>query len=67
MMFQASDTKERNFLELLDDNSNIIELIYSKGSLWLKYFSHFNLLYMRASRAIVNHTPTREYYLRFFP
>jgi len=32
-MFQASDTKGRNFLELLNDDSNIIELTYSKGGL----------------------------------
>lgn len=66
-MFQASDTKERNFLELLDNNSNIIELMYSKGGSWLKYFGHSNLLCVRASRAIVNHTFTEEYHLRFFP
>jgi len=65
-MFQASDKKGRNFLELLDDNLNIIELTYSKRELWLKYFSHSNLLYARASRAIVNHALIREYHLRFF-
>ena len=32
-MFQASDNKERNFLELLDDGLNIIEPSYSKGRL----------------------------------
>ena len=36
MNFQASDKKERNFLDLLDNNLNIIELIYSKGGSWLK-------------------------------
>ena len=30
MTFQASDEKGRNFLDLLDNNLNIIELIYFK-------------------------------------
>jgi len=67
MIFQASNTKEREFLEPLDDGSNIIKPMYSKESSWLKYFSHSNLLYVRALRAIVNHTPIGEYHLRFFP
>ena len=58
MMFQASDEKERNFLELLDNNLNIIEP---------KYFGHSNSLYARVLRAIANHTLIREYCLRFFP
>ena len=33
----------------------------------MKYFSHLNLLYVRATRAIVNHAPIGEYHLRFFP
>jgi len=67
MMFQASDTKGRLFLELLDDNLQTIRLLYSKGELWLKYFGHSNLLYARALRAIVNHAHIGEYCLRFFP
>ena len=67
MIFQASDNKGRHFLELLDNNLNIIELTYSKGGSWLKYFSHLNSLYTRAIRAIVNHAPIGEYWLRFFP
>ena len=67
MTFQASDAEGKNFLKLLDDNSNIIKLIYSKEGLWLKYFGHSNLLCVRASRAIVNYTLTEEYHLRFFP
>jgi len=30
-MFQASDAKERHFLELFDEDSNIIKPTYSKG------------------------------------
>ena len=64
--FQASDDKEQNFLELLDDDSKPIELLISKGGLWLKYFGYSNSLCVRAIRAIVNHTPIDEYHLRFF-
>ena len=60
-MFQASDNKERNFLELLDDDLNIIEPSYSKGRSWLKLFGYLNSLCARAMRAIVNHTPISEY------
>ena len=67
MMFQVSDNKGRYFLDLLDNNLNIIELTYFKGRLWLKHFSHSNLLYARAMRAIVNHAPIGEYCLKFFP
>jgi len=67
MIFQASDDKERHLLELLDNNLNIIELIYSKGGFWLKYFGHSNSLCIRATRAIVNYAPISKYQLRFFP
>jgi len=53
MMFQASDEKGRNFLNLLNNNLNIIKPAYSKRGSWLKYFGHSNLLYIRATRAIV--------------
>ena len=65
--FQASDLKENQFLDLLDDNNNIIELSYVKGGLWLKTFSHLNSLCVHATRAITNHTPISKYRLRFFP
>jgi len=35
MLFQASDSKGRNFLELTDDNLNLIELSTIKGGPWL--------------------------------
>ena len=62
-----SDLKEKNFLELLDSNFKSIELLAIKDSPWLQHFGHSNLLYTRATRAIVNYTPIGEYYLRFFP
>ena len=46
MMFQASDFKENQFLDLLDNDDNIIELFYVKEEPWLKVFGHSNFLYM---------------------
>jgi len=65
MNFQVSDFKERNFLELLDDDSNSLELSTIKGRLWLQYFGHSNSLCTRATRAIVNYAPIGEYQLNF--
>jgi len=67
MTFQASDSKGRNFLGLLNDDLHPIEPSCTKGGLWLLHFSYSNLLYTRASRAITNHAPIGEYRLRFFP
>ena len=44
MTFQASDSKGNQFLDLLDNDDNIIELSYVKGGLWLKVFGHSNSL-----------------------
>ena len=67
IIFQALDLKGWHFLELHDDNNNIIEPSYVKGGSWLKFFSHSNLLCTRATRAITNHAPIGKYRLRFFP
>jgi len=66
MLFQAADFKGRNFLDLLDDNLNPIEPSSIKGSPWLQYFRHSNLLCAQASKAIINYAPIGEYWLRFF-
>ena len=67
MMFQASDGKGRQFLDLVDDNLNIIEPTYTKRGPWLQVFGHSNSLCAHATRAITNHAPIEEYRLRFFP
>jgi len=67
MTFQALNGKENQFLNLLDDNSCFIEPFYVKEELWLQLFGYSNLLCAHALRAITNHTPIREYRLRFFP
>ena len=67
MTFQISDGKGKQFLDLLDDNSNDIEPSYIKGGLWLQVFGQSNLLYAQLTRAITNHAPIGEYRLRFFP
>ena len=67
MTFQASDGKGRNFLDLLDDDFNVIELHFAKGGPWLQTFGHSNSLCARVVRAITNHAPIGEYRLCFFP
>ena len=66
MHFQASDGKGNNFLDLLDDDFNIIKPSYIKGGPWLQAFGHSNSLCTRATRAITNHAPIGEFRLRFF-
>jgi len=61
MSFQASNTKGHSFMNLLDENSNSIELYAAKGGSWLRFFGHSNSLCTRATRAIVNHAPIGEY------
>ena len=67
MHFQASNGKGNNFLDLLDNNFNIIKPLYIKGGPWLQAFRHSNSLCTRATQAITNHVPIGEYCLRFFP
>ena len=67
MSFQASDLKERQFLDLLDNNNNIIEPSYAKGGFQLKAFGYLNSLCMHAMRVITNHALIGEYRLIFFP
>ena len=63
MTFQASDGKGKHFLDLLDDDLNIIKLSYARGGSWLQVFSHSNSLYAQAVRAITNHALIGEYRL----
>ena len=65
--FQALDGKGNHFLDLLDNDFNIIEPSYSKDGPWLQAFGHSNSLCTHATRAITNHAPIGEYRLRFFP
>jgi len=67
MTFQASDGKGKQFLDLLDDDFNIIKPAYTKGGPWLQVFGHSNLLCAYATRVITNHISIGEYHLRFFP
>ena len=67
MTFQALDGKGRNFLDLVGNDYKDIELSYIKDGPWLQAFGHSNSLCACATRAITNHAPIEEYYLRFFP
>ena len=61
MTFQASNGKGNHFLDLLDDDFNIIELSYTKDGPWLQAFGHSNSLCAHTMRAITNHAPIGEY------
>jgi len=67
MTFQVLDLKGKHFLDLLNNDNNMIKPSYIKDRLWLKHFGHSSSLCARATRAITNHTPIGEYRLRFFP
>jgi len=66
MIFQASNLKGNQFLDLLDDDNNIIEPSYVKRGSWLKTFGYLIFLCVCAIRAIMNHAPIGKYRLRFF-
>jgi len=63
MTFQASDVKGKHFLDLLDNELNVIKPSYTKGGPWLQSFGHSNSLCARTARAITNHAPIGEYRL----
>ena len=67
IIFKSSNLKERNFLQLLNNNLLEIKLSYIKEGLYLKHFGFSNLLCTHATQAITNHTLIKEYCLRFFP
>ena len=67
MLFQALDSKGRNFLDLLDDDLNLIKPSSIKRGPWLQHFSHSNSLCAHFTRAIMNHAPIGKYQLKFFP
>jgi len=52
-IFQVSDMKGKQFLDLVDGNNNPLELSYIKGGPWLQNFGHSTSLCARASRAIM--------------
>ena len=57
--FQVSEYKSNNFFDLLDEEYLPIKPIYTKGDTWLKLFGYSNLLCVRATRMITNHTITK--------
>jgi len=67
MTFQTLNLKDRNFLDLLNEEELPITPTYIKGEAWLKHFSHSNTLCARAIKTITNYAPIGEYHLWFFP
>jgi len=67
MYFQALKYKRRNFLDLNDNNNQLIHPTYSKDSAWVKHVELSNLLCACITRMITNHAYIRKYRLRFFP
>ena len=63
--FQVLDNKGKNFLKLLNNEFNPLKPLTIKGSPWLQYFGHLNILCARATKAIINHAPIGEYQLTF--
>ena len=66
MIFQTSNFKSKQFLNLLNNKLYPIKSLYTKEDLWLKHFDYSNSLCMRTTRAITNHTLIGEYYFHFF-
>ena len=66
MTFQALDLKRQQFLNLYNEDNNLLEPLYARGSVQFKHFRHSNSLCARAMRAITNHASIGEYRLRFF-
>jgi len=61
MLFQASDSKGKNFLDLLNDDLNPLKPSSIEKGPWLQLFGHSNLLCPCSSRAIMNHAPIEKY------
>ena len=55
MYFQASEYKERNFLDLNNNNNHHIHPIYTKDRAWLKHFGLSNSVCAQITRLITNH------------
>ena len=64
--FQISNYKKRNFLNLNNDDNQLLHPTYSKDSIWLKHVSLSNLLCAYFIRLITNHALIGEYKQRFF-
>ena len=64
--FQASDYKERNFLELNNNDNKPIYSIYFINRVWLKHFGLSNTLYVYIMRLITVITWQNGYHYLFF-
>jgi len=63
----ALDKKGKNFLDISDNDGNILEPHYKKGGAWLPFVGHSNSTCARLTRLITNHAPIGDYHKIFFP
>jgi len=56
-----------HFLPLKGGIKNLLQPSYAKGRGWLSFIGESVTLCARATRAILNHAPIREFRQRFFP
>ena len=66
MYFQASNYKDKHFLDL-DNHDQTIAPTYSNRGVWLKHTGQSNLLMVRITYLITNHAPIDKYRQWFFP
>lgn len=66
MYFQASEYKGKNFLNLNNNDDQLVWLTYTKDSTWPKHFRSLNSMCACVIILVTNHISIDEYRLRFF-
>jgi hypothetical protein len=64
-MFQDKKYRGHQFLSLVETKGTVIAPTYANGGLWLKFVGEDVKTCTRMCRAILDHTPTSDYYRRF--
>ena len=65
--FSHPSSQGRHFLFLKGGNRKSLQPSYTKGGSWLPFIAESVILCARATRAILNHAPIREFRQHFFP
>ena len=66
MTFQASEYKEKYFLDLNDNKNLPAKPMYTKDGTWLNLLRYSNTLYARVTRAITNPCSYRQILSKIF-